>query len=312
MIESGSHTPGISVEAFELPPNTALRYEHPDPRLARYITDYHVLDSIEIDAGGVVEWMLPSWAAIRIVLADDPITIRLGNRIYDPVPTASLYGVTSRALEISTLGGVTVGAGLTPMGWARMLRTSADMFRDRITPLDELLPCEVVDTLVASLRASDRGPAVKGILDEFFLRQMGPPHPDEPLIEQINGLILDPDITNLTTAAAAIGINEPHLRRLSKRHFGFPPKTLLMRTRFLRSMVALIRHGAPADYSALGDDYHDTSHFLRDAGRFLGMTPRRFMAMKTPYLDAALRARAQVFGASMMALHDDGLKDGKP
>ncbi len=302
MIESGSHTPGVSVEAFGLPDNAALRFEQPDARLAGYLTDYHVLDSIEPDGVPAIDWMLPSWPAIRIFLSERRLAVTLRRRTYDPIPVASLYGTTSQALQVTTNGGVTIGIGIGALGWARLVRRPADAYRDRITPLGEVLPAALVDALVAELRASDQGPAVKGILDAFFLDHLGPPDPDEPAIRQLAALIVDDETQDLASAAAAVGISEVQLRRLSTRHFGFPPKTLLIRTRFLKSFVRMMASGR-ADYSLIARSYHDVPHFLRDAQRFLGMTPRRFIALDTPKLDAALRARAAVLGAATGALH---------
>lgn len=302
MIESGSHTPGVSVAAFQLPENAALRYEQPDVRLAEFFTDYHVLDSEEREGVPAVDWMLPSWPAIRIFLSERRLAVTLRRRTYDPVPVASLYGTTSRAMEVTTNGGVTIGVGISPLGWARLVRRPADAFRDRITPLDEVLPPAIVETLVAQLRASDQGPAVKGILDAFFLEYLGAPDPNEPAIRQLAALIVNDETQDLPTAAAAVGISEMQLRRLSTRYFGFPPKTLLIRTRFLRSFLRMLSAGGPADYSLIAHSYHDVPHFLRDAQHFLGMTPRRFMALETPKLDAVLRARAAVLGAATSAL----------
>ena len=305
MIESGSHTPGVSVEAFGLPDNAALRFEQPDARLAGYLTDYHVLDSVEPDGVPAIDWMLPSWPAIRIFLSERRLAVTLRRRTYDPIPVASLYGTTSQALQVTTNGGVTIGIGIGALGWARLVRRPADAYRDRITPLGEVLPPALVDALVAELRASDQGPAVKGILDAFFLEHLGAPDPDEPAIRQLAALIVDDETQDLASAAAAVGISEVQLRRLSTRHFGFPPKTLLIRTRFLKSFLRMMASGR-ADYSLIARSYHDVPHFLRDAQRFLGMTPRRFIALDTPKLDAALRARAAVLGAATGALHRTG------
>jgi AraC-like DNA-binding protein len=304
MIESGTHTPGVSVESFGLPPHSALRYEQPDPRLAGYITDYHVLDSDEKMARGAIEWMLPSWPAIRIILADNPITLMLGDTTYDPIPVASLYGTTTRAMRVTASGGVTIGAGITPLGWSRLFHQPADEFRDRIVPLTSVMPPEIVERLVAVLRASDRALEVKAILDRFFLDQLGPTSRDEAEIRALMALIIDDTTLDLSNAAERIGIDPRRLRRLATRHFGFPPKTLLLRARFLRSFLRMFAIRDAADYGLIASTYHDASHFLRDARRFLGMTPRRFMAMKTPYLDAVLRARAAVFGTATTALHD--------
>lgn len=104
--------------------------------------------------------------------------------------------------------------------------------------------------------------------------------------------------------AAQLGIEGAVLRRLAIRHFGFPPKLLLRRARFLRSLLCACRTDRTTDYSLIDDSYFDLSYFLRDANAFLGMTPRRFMALSTPFLDASLRARDAVLGAPTQALHD--------
>ncbi|WP_034161142.1 AraC family transcriptional regulator [Sphingomonas sp. ERG5] len=304
MIESGTHTPGVSAESFGLPPNTALRYEQPDSRLTGYITDYHVLDSDVGPSGSAIEWMLPSWPAIRVILADNPIALTLGETIYDPMPEATLYGTTSKAMRVTSSGGVTIGAGITPLGWSRLFRGRADEYRDRIVPLDTMMSADITGELVSLLRTSDRALDVKDILDRFFLKHMGPPDRSEAEIRALMTLIVDDRTLDLSTAAARIGIDARRLRRLATHHFGFPPKTLLLRARFLRSFLKMLAVRDHADYSLIAATYHDASHFLRDANRFLGMTPRRFMAMKTPYLDAALRARAAVFGTATTALHN--------
>ena len=98
-------------------------------------------------------------------------------------------------------------------------------------------------------------------------------------------------------------ISPDTLRRLAVRHFGFTPKMLLRRARFLRSFVQLFVSGNPTDVTAIDPSYHDMPHFLRDANTFLGTTPRRFMQLANPFLTASVRARAAVLGAPTQALH---------
>ncbi|MDB5704784.1 MAG: hypothetical protein JWN66_1900 [Sphingomonas bacterium] len=306
MIESGSHTAGVSAEDFGLPPNTALRYEQPAAALRRHLPSYVVLDSENVGPSGTAEWMLPSWAQIWVVITDRPITVRIGSRRYDPVSSAILYGVTSRAMPVLAHGGVTIGIDVSPLGWARFFSRSAETLRDRITPLADIMPPAAVNELVARLHGSDRALEVKQVLDDFFLRHLPDPNPDEPIVAEIMRLIVDDETLDLSVAAAGLGIDIRTLRRLSKRYFGFPPRMLMMRTRFLRSFLAMLGKGGRADYSLVGPDYHDLSHFTRDAKRFLGMTPRQFMAMDTPYLEAALRARNLVFGVPTPSLDRSG------
>ncbi len=304
LIESGTLVPGVAVDDFGLPPNTALRYEKPDARLAGLVTDYHVLDSVERLPHVAVDWMLPSWAAIRIILSPRPIALTLGSRRYDPLPVASLYGVTSRAMRVETQGGVTIGCGITPLGWARLFDQSADTLRDRITSLDTIMPPERVTALVERLRASNQASDVKPILDAFLLAAMHRPNPDEQLIARIMTLVLDEGRSELKGATEALGITTDRFRRITNRYFGFPPKTLMLRSRFLRAFVPMLTQAGAVDHARIANGYYDRSHFLRDARRFLGMTPRAFMAMETPYLMAALRARAAVLGAPAAALRE--------
>jgi hypothetical protein len=304
MIESGTHTPGISAADFGLPPHTALRYEQPATALRPYVTSYLVLDTEPVDPPLTSEWMLPGWAQIWIILTRDPVTLTVRNRHYDAMPVAVLYGVTSRAMHATALGGVSIGIDVSPLGWARLFRQSSELLRDRVTPLDQLMPPALVEELVVSLSASDRALEVKAVLDDFFTRHMTKPHRDEAVIAQVMRLICDPGMTSLDGAAAETGIPSHTLRRVSQRYFGFPPKTLMMRTRFLRAFVPMLLTRERTDQQAVPPTYHSRSHFLRDAERFLGMTARRFMAVDTPYLDAALRARGMVFGAPTAALDD--------
>lgn len=305
MIESGTHTPGVSAADFGLPAHTALRYERPAPALDRYLTSYAVLDSEPGQWPGSVEWMLPGWAQIWIVMTAAPISVKIGRRDYDPLPAAVLYGVTSRAMPVMAQGGVTVCVDISPLGWARLFRLSAEKLRDQVTPLDAVMKPALVAELASALARSDLALDVKGILDAFFARHMAVPHPDEAMIAQIMALIADDEVADLTAAADLRGIDQRTVRRLSKRYFGFPPKTLMMRTRFIRTFLPLLAQGSAADHAAVPRGYHDRSHFLRDAGRFLGMTPRRFIAHPSPYRDAALRARRLVIGRPTPSV-DDG------
>ena len=301
MIESGSHTPGIAAADFGLPAGTALRYERPDPALEALFPSYAVLDSdlALLAPDRSVEWMLPGWAQIWIVLTAGPIRVRIGNRSYDPLKSAILYGVTSRAMPAMASGGTTVVIDVSPLGWARLFGPAAEELRDRITPLGEVLPLVWVTELVETLQASDHAVEVKDRLDAFLLRHLPTPNRDEPLIAKVMMLLADTRVGDLGLAAETAGIEVRTLRRLSKRYFGFPPKLLMMRSRVIQAIVPMLLDG---DATVTPPIYHDASHFNRDGRRFLGMTPRRFRALAVPYLRAALRARRQVIGTAMPAL----------
>lgn len=302
MIESGSHTPGIDPARFGLRHYTALRYERPASALEGLIGDYYVFDSEGPEAQNAVEWMLPNWPVIRFVLTERPITIETPDWRWFPVLEAGFYGTTNQAMRHTSSGGVTIGASLTPAGVARLLDIDVSHYRNRMVPLDALLPAADCAALVGDLRASDQGPAVKPILDRFFLAHLAHPHPAERNIAALNRLLLDERFESAREMARELDIGVHTLRRLSLKRFGFPPKLLMMRTRFLRSLIALKETGATEGYLAIDSAYTDASHFLRDSERFLGMTALRFLKLETPFLDAVLRARKLVLGAATPTL----------
>ena len=296
MIESGSHTPGVSAADFGLPAGTAIRWERPDSRVAPFFPAYAVLDSDYAIYGPGNSWMLPSWAMIWIVLTDEPIGVTIGNRRYLRLGSANLYGVTSVAMPVTSRGGVTIAAEVSPLAWARYVSTPADRLRDRITPLGEVWPPEQVDELIAALHRSDRDLAVKGVLDAFFLDHRPSATPHEELIARFWALIADPTVLDPAIAAERLGVSQRALLALSKRYFGFPPKLLLMRARFRRVLEAMLLADDSGVLGEVAEGYHDASHVIRDANRFLGVTPRRFLATDPRYLRAAIRARRLVIG----------------
>lgn len=301
MIESGSHTPGVSIADFHMPPRAALRFELPEQALRRHVTSYIVMDAEVADPSGAADWMLPGWAQIWIVFAPDPLQMHIRNRDSPTLPTASLLGVTSRAIPVVAHGGISIVINISPAGWARLIDRPADQFSNLLVPLRDVMRGPLVDALVAVLQASDRGLEVKAVLDRFFSVHLGEAHPDEPLVSAITAGITNSDIGDVGTLARVLAIDPRLLRRITKRHFGFPPATLLLRTRFMKALLPLIEQGPRADFGAVPRGYHDVSHFLRDANRFLGMTPRRFVAIQKPFSDTVLRARRAVLEADRLA-----------
>lgn len=302
LIESGSHTPGIDPSLFGLPGHTALRYEAPTARLRPYVADYHVLDSIRPPGMQTHEIMLPGGPAVRFILEEHMFELSIGGAPPSPLPKAALYGSPSRSSLMRTgPGGVTIGATLTAAGLAR-LGIDAFALRDTVVPLGSVLDPAFVAGLHAALSGSDRGPAVKAILDAALLPLFDRPHPHDEAIRRIAAVVATPGITSVEQAREMCAMSKRQLERLAKRYFGFSPKLMLRRTRLLRSIVALKMAHDPEDMSAIDSDYFDHSHFTRDAHRFLGMAPLQFLRQASPYRDAALRARTMVLGAALAVL----------
>ncbi|RXD05625.1 hypothetical protein EQZ23_11285 [Sphingomonas sp. UV9] len=304
-VAGGTNTTDVEEAVFAMPAGMAIRYDRPAAALADFITGYHVYrSSAAPDGEGQVDWFLPATANVRIAIDAGPISVSIGRRTFDPLPAASLFGPTSQALKATTHGGVMIGFGISALGWGRLMRRRADDFRNQIVPLEDVLGHGFTHRLVAALQAAADDAEIAPILDALLLERLGPPHRDAPLVRQLMEILASDGPADMASAAARLDIATHALRRLSVRHFGFPPKMLLMRARFLRSLLRLMAAGEAADYSLIDDSYFDASHFLRDSGTFLGMTPRRFMALTKPFLEASLRARDAVLGSPTQVLHD--------
>ena len=280
----------------------AIGYAAPDGAIADFITGYQLYvagDEAE------VEWLLPGVANIRVALGAGPMEVTLGRRRFDPLPIVSLTGPTTHAPRAAVNGGAVVAIGITPLGWGRLFRRSALDLRDRIMPLADVIGSERADTLHGALSALDRldEEAVKRVLDQWLAPLLRDPGPDEPAVAALATVLADPAVVAVADAVARSGLEPAVLRRVSMRQFGMLPKLLLRRARFLRSFLGFFQKGGADGYVGIEDSYHDASHFLRDADRFLGTTPRRFLVRSTALLDASIRARAAALGAGTCALH---------
>ncbi len=302
-IAGGTETPGIPDSLFAMPAGMAIRYDQPDPALADYITGYHLYAATGPAAQGQENWFLPGTANVRVALDAGPIAVTIGRNRFDPLPQASLFGPTNHAIHTVTNGGIMIGFGVSALGWSRFFGGPAGRYRNRIVPLSDAARTGFAARLVATLGAVTDEHGVKAALDGFLLAEMGPPSPDEALIRRIARHIADDTPGGVATASAAWGMSQDVLRRLCNRHFGFLPKALMIRSRFLRSLVPLIEAEGPIDYRGIDPGYVSASHFLRDAQAVLGTTPRRFRHGQIEFLVASLRARAAVLGSATQALH---------
>lgn len=302
MIPSGSLAPTIDPAAWALPAGTALRYERPATALRPLVASYAVLDSDPAVWKGPDSWVLPGWAQLWIVLTSGKITVQARKRRPAALGAAMLYGPSSRAMPVTSQGGVTVVIDVTPAGWARWIDRPADKVRDQLLPVDQIWSADRTGELIAQLHASDRSNGVKSVLDQFLLSGLGPEHRDERALARLAPLLASAEPPAIDDMAAQVGLSASALLRLANRHLGFSPKMLVRRTRFLRAMTALLMADDAPDHGAVPAGYYDVPHFLRDADAFLGLTPRRFLALPMPYLRAVLRARTDVIGAPLPLL----------
>lgn len=277
----------------------SVRFRLPAEGLRRFITAYYYVD---VPAGQTVEDLLhPEWANIRFALSGH-WSMQLNGRRYDPAPPAALFGPTGVTGVVQGRAGTVLGVGLLPLGWAQFVGASAADFADRVWPLGDALG-ERADQIFAALAAAEGDDAQVALLDEFFTDLAAAGGPPDELIVRIHDLLIDPAIGSVDALASALSISPRHLARLSLRQFGFPPKLLLRRQRFLRTLQELRTHPGEGWAGLIDTWYYDQSHFVRDFHRFMGMSPSAYFALPHQLLGPAGRARMSALGASLQGLH---------
>jgi AraC-like DNA-binding protein len=278
----------------------SVRFALPAPALRRFITAYYVVD-IPAGQGPLEDLLHPEWANIRFSLSGRWAT-RIGGVDHDPAPAAALFGPTSTAGIVRGEAGSVLGVGLLPLGWARFIAAPASQMADKVAPLATVLG-ERADEILAALRQAPDDAARVAILDALFgeLDAAGPAL--EPVLLKAHERLLDPAVDTVAALAAALDLSPRHLTRLSLRMFGFPPKLLIRRQRFLRTLHALREHPDAALGDLIDDGYFDQSHFVREFHLFMGMAPSAYFALPHLLLGPAARERMAALGTSYQGLH---------
>ena len=222
-------------------------------------------------------WVLPGEARLVLVEAGGTLSALIGNRRYDALPSAMLFGPTSRATKLIANGGSVVTIRLSALGWAGMVGRSAAALGDRVIAAGDVFDGRLAAALSGVLdRGCDEGIANR--LDAVLGASTPTPCADAPLVLGLTAIIESGSVSVAEAAGEQLGVASHVVRRSALRHFGYPPKVLLNRRRFVRALERMIL--ADRGYSeAARHGYFDASHFIRDAKRFLGMTPRRFLAL---------------------------------
>lgn len=200
----------------------------------------------------------------------------------------------------------TWGVGILPLGWARLMSVPASDFVDRVvSPLDNAASAHLA-AISDSVFQGERDPAGEAARIDAFLCELlkvRPPSEDESRIKAAHTALIDDDIASVGELAERLGISARSLERLSLKAFGFSPKLLLRRQRFLRSLAQFMLDPSLKWIKTLDFHYVDQAHFVRDFKRFMAMSPSRYAAAEHPVLRAAAQARNASAGAAVQALH---------
>lgn len=280
-----------------------VRFAMPTARLRPYLSTYY--EMTVTGEGQVSDILHPEWANIRIRLHtawDYGATAETMERLVDQ---AMIHGPTSHTTYVRGSASSMFGIGILPTGWNRLWKANAAHFADRWPPLSDLMGEADADALVTAIAKAPDFDARAAAADAFMLalldRSKRSAFDDQ--VSAFLQVLADPANASVDQITSTLGLPQARLARLAKRGFGFPPKLLLRRQRFLRMLGTL--HARPYDEwpDFIDPQYVDQSHMIRDFQQFLGMSPSRYFSLDRPILIAAARARAAMFGQPLQGLH---------
>ncbi|KWV92268.1 AraC family transcriptional regulator [Erythrobacter sp. YT30] len=268
-----------------------------------FTTFYRLILDVK-GSGTVVDYLQPEWANLRYFSGGD-LKAELGSTRVEAPPFGAT-GPSSRPCRFELGTSQVWGIGILPIGWARFMDVDA---YDRINivsngatdPVFAKFDCmtdvlcnpeideeEQYETIVTNMRALMR------------------PNRDEAKILRVHKALVDETLASVAELADASGMSVRTLERVCRRYFGFTPKLLMRRQRFMRSLTTFMLHegqrGGQRWTESMDEHYHDQAQFTREFHEFMTMNPSEYASLDHPILSAFVEARARVWGSAAQTL----------
>jgi len=234
----------------------------------------------------IVDLLHPEWASMRFTVSGPPPIGCIGPGPLEPKWPFVLSGPSSKAVRFGLQESQIWGLGLQPAGFARFIPLAARTVADTtvngqthpafagLVPLLDIVQEEGVEHEDKARR-----------IEEFLLAYESLPVAQLKQVLACQAALRDQDVSCVDDLCEWVGISRRTLERMCARYFGFAPKMLLRRERFLRSLAQFTIAGKENWSRALDDQYYDQAHFVREFKAFMGMTPTEYAEAPHPILD---------------------------
>ncbi len=274
-----------------------MAFRLPAEPLRALVSSYYWFDTGDFAIDDMIH---PEWTNIRFTLKGRWMVQRLGGPLWT-FSDAAVFGPSSRGAQVTSVPrSALLGVGLLPLGWAQLMGGNARRLADVAVPLVAEWPD--APGLHAAVLAADGIDAWAAILDTALLARFDAAPVPPPMLARALDVLVNGTITNVEAYAADVGVSVRTLERLCSSWFGFGPKSLLRRQRFLRSLDVMMRMpGVPLGRAYHGD-YVDQSHFIHEFKTFMGMAPGRYLQQPRVMMQRAAMARQALLGQSLQGL----------
>jgi AraC-like DNA-binding protein len=194
------------------------------------------------------------------------------------------------------------GIGFLPLGWARFIGAEAYDLSNIACDGTQHPAFAKFDVLTEALCDPDMDTEAQFDAITQAMEGLMQPHRDEPKIMRVHTALVSGSFSLVSDLADACGMSIRTLERVCRRHFGFTPKLLLRRQRFMRSLTSFMLHEGSRWTQAMDEEYHDQAQFTREFSEFMTMTPSDYAALDHPILSSFMEARARVWGSAAQTL----------
>lgn len=288
-----------------------LRFALPSAGVRPFVTTYYCTDVVCSPREPWLEdYLHPEWANLRFLGTSAAQSV-IGPGELRPCPSFAVTGPTSRAAHFRVRSGRSWGIGLLPLGWARLFAAEACDYADRFVDGDTDPMFARFRPLAQALAASHGDYAAElAAIEAHMAEVFAGADPHDAAIVKLQAALLDPEMVTVVDLAAHLGMTVRSLERLSRRAFGFPPKLLIRRQRFLRCLARFMLDPSLTWLGTIDYHYHDQSHFVRDFRRFMGMSPSDYARRDKPLLTAAAKSRMAALGQAVQGLHTPAAMQG--
>lgn len=277
-----------------------VRFFPPPADFADCLTSIYRLDLTVADGGRVEDWLQPEWGNLRIFSGGLPVS-QVADRPLVADARFTITGPSALPARFS-LGATRMwGIGLLPLGWARLIRRPASRYANLLADAERHADFARFAPLIAVFGdVPDDAAEYDRIV--AVLRALDAPVADCDRIRAVHAAMVQLDLASVREFAERAGLTVRALERLCRRHFGFPPKLLLRRQRFMRSLAAWMLGGMGRWSPAIDALYTDQAHFNRDFHAFMRMSPTEYAALEHPILSAFMEQRARTLGSPAQTL----------
>jgi AraC-like DNA-binding protein len=278
-------------------PRIAVRFFRLSEELQPYFTALY-LTVIDAGDGLVTDHLHPEWAAMRFTEGPPPIACIGPGELVPQWPFVA-SGPTSKATHFAVRTSRIWGLGLQPAGWARFAGGSAAALANRTVDGTTHPSFAAFAAILPRILSCDDGDEAKAaMVDAHLLAHGGRADPREDAIFACQEALRDPALGEVGVLQERLGMTVKTLERFCRRYFGFPPKMLLRRQRFARSLAQFMLDPSMSWIDALDGQYHDQAQFVREFREFMGMLPSEYARTPHPIVQPIMRQRMVDQGAA--------------